>query len=267
MALIGISIGAAFSLAFVAGPLINAAVGLRGLFVAAGALGLLAIPVLVYAVPRAPIAGPARAAAAPWRVLVAPELRILYLGVLALHLVLAASFVAIPIGLREGLHIPPARHAAVYLPVLLVSLLLIAPLIMASARPRVLQRAFYGAILALGLAEGALWLGWSHRYATGAALVMFFAAFNYLEASLPGLISRVAPVAHKGAALGAYATCQFLGMFAGGLLGGAIADRAGFAAVPLACAVLCAVWFGLALVSPAGALTAGARPDGPPALR
>ena len=256
MALIGISIGAAFSLAFVVGPLLNAVLGLRGLFIAAAALGLLAIPILYFGVPRPATAPQPVVAGTAVRALFAPELRVLYVGVLALHLVLAASFVAIPVGLREGLQIAAERHYAVYLPVLLGSLVLVTPLVMLSARPGYARWTFYGAILGLGLAELTLWWGWQSAYVSYAGLVLFFTAFNYLEASLPGLISRVAPSTHKGTALGAYSTFQFIGMFAGGVIGGLVAQGYGFGAVPLACAGLSLVWLALACGSPAAALTA-----------
>ncbi|MGE0859148.1 MAG: MFS transporter [Gammaproteobacteria bacterium] len=255
MALIGIAIGIAFSVAFVVGPMIDGAFGLRGLFLASGLMGLLALPVLHYLVPR----GEQRVRHAErlsWAAVSAPELRVLYFGVLALHLVLAASFVAIPVDLREGLNLPTARHHSIYLPVLLVSIVLVAPLIRLAGRGAWLMRISLGSIAGLVIAEALLWLAWHQRAGTIAALVVFFTAFNFLEASLPSLISRVAPPAHKGTALGAYATFQFFGMFIGGTLGGLVAGRIGFAAVPGLCAILCVGWLLAALRAPTGALTA-----------
>ncbi|MBX9604917.1 MAG: MFS transporter [Gammaproteobacteria bacterium] len=255
MALIGIAIGIAFSVAFVVGPMIDGAFGLRGLFLASGLMGLLALPVLHYLVPK----GEQRVRHAErlsWAAVSAPELRVLYFGVLALHLVLAASFVAIPVDLREGLGLPTARHHSIYLPVLLVSIVLVAPLIRLAGRGAWLMRISLGAIAGLVIAEALLWLAWHQRIGTIAALVVFFTAFNFLEASLPSLISRVAPPAHKGTALGAYATFQFFGMFIGGTLGGFVAGRLGFAAVPGLCAILCVGWLVAALRAPTGALTA-----------
>ena len=64
-----------------------------------------------------------------------------------------------------------------------------------------------------------------------AALVIFFAGFNVLEAKLPALVSTAAPPSAKGAATGVYSSVQFLGTFVGGAAGGAIAQHAGPAAV------------------------------------
>ena len=249
MAIIGISIGIAFSAAFVLGPLIDGAVGLRGLFIASGLVGALALPVLFFLVPVPP-SQTRRTTPISWAAITAPELRVLYFGVLALHLVLAASFVAVPIGLREGLGLAGAQHHTVYLPVLLMSVLLVAPLIRLSMKPGWLMPVSRLAIGLLGVAELLIWLTWQHRIGTYVALTVFFVAFNFLESSLPSLISRVAPSAFKGSALGAYATCQFLGMFLGGTFGGLVAGRLGFAIVPAFCASLCLLWLTGALCAP-----------------
>ena len=255
MAIIGVSIGIAFSTAFVLGPLIDSAVGLTGLFIASGVAGALALPVLFLLVPVPPVQA-RRATPISWATVTAPELRVLYFGVLALHLVLAASFVAIPIDLREGLGLASAQHHTVYLPVLLVSILLVAPLIRLSMKPGWLMWVSRFAIGLLGVAELLIWLTWHHRIGTYIALVIFFTAFNFLESSLPSLISRVAPQAYKGTALGAYATFQFLGMFLGGTLGGLVAGRVGFALVPCFCAGLCLLWLSGAMRAPGDVLEA-----------
>lgn len=259
MAIIGVSIGAAFTFAFVLGPLLNAAVGLSGLFVVSAALAGIAIPVLLFGIPRLPATTPSATAASLLDTLAAPDLRVLYLGVLALHLVLAASFVAIPIALVEGLGVPAARHYAVYLPVLLVSLLGVVPLVMASARPATARPAFFLSIALLGIAEALLTIYWRTPYGLYLALSLFFVALNYLEASLPGLISRAAPTSGKGAALGAYSTFQFVGVFLGGIVGGSVAAHWGYVAVPGVCAALCLVWFVLSLRVPADVLARPAR--------
>jgi predicted MFS family arabinose efflux permease len=58
-------------------------------------------------------------------------------------------------------------------------------------------------------------------------LFAFFIAFNIMEASLPSLVSRIAPPAAKGAALGVYNTLQALGLFCGGALGGWLKQHTG----------------------------------------
>jgi predicted MFS family arabinose efflux permease len=73
-------------------------------------------------------------------------------------------------------------------------------------------------------------------------LLVFFAGFNVLEASLPSLISRLAPVDAKGTALGVYNTTQSFGLFFGGAIGGWVQQLWGRPAVFVSCAVLMALW-------------------------
>ena len=73
-------------------------------------------------------------------------------------------------------------------------------------------------------------------------LLLFFVAFNVLEATLPSLVSRTAPPAAKGAALGVYNTTQAIGLFIGGALGGYVAQNFGDNAVFAAAAGLAILW-------------------------
>src|SRR5690606_36063090 len=78
------------------------------------------------------------------------------------------------------------------------------------------------------------------------ALTAFFVVFNVLEALQPSLVSRVAPPAFKGLALGFYNTAQAAGLFLGGAMGGWLAARQGPDAVFLAAMVLALVWLAVA---------------------
>lgn len=77
-------------------------------------------------------------------------------------------------------------------------------------------------------------------------LLLFFVAFNVLEATLPSLVSRTAPPAAKGAALGVYNTTQAIGLFIGGAAGGYIAQHFGDNAVFAACTGLVLIWLAVA---------------------
>ena len=63
------------------------------------------------------------------------------------------------------------------------------------------------------------------------ALVVFFSAFNVMEASLPSLITKVAPADVKGTAMGVYSSLQFFGIFVGGIIGGMAHQHGGSAGV------------------------------------
>jgi len=86
-------------------------------------------------------------------------------------------------------------------------------------------------------------------------LFLFFMAFNLLEASLPSLISKEAPAASKGTAMGVYSTSQFLGAFVGGAIGGLLLQQGGVSGVvwPMVAVLLC--WLALALTMPSPSYT------------
>src|SRR4029079_12909547 len=104
------------------------------------------------------------------------------------------------------------------------------------------RRVFLGsvAVLAAGIATLAFGLGSITGIVVG--LVIFFAAFNVLEAKLPALVSRAAPREATGSATGIYSSVQFLGTFFGGAAGGAIAQHAGAIAVLAPCAAATILW-------------------------
>ena len=74
---------------------------------------------------------------------------------------------------------------------------------------------------------------------------VFFSAFNLLEAALPSLVSRLAPDHMRGAAMGAYATSQFIGAFVGGALGGILLGRLGPHGIFIGAAVMTLLWLPL----------------------
>jgi MFS family permease len=246
MAIIGMSIGAAFIIAFVVGPLLDAWFGLRGVFLGGAVLGGAALALLWTVVPN-PVAAAAEETEAahlgPDR---ARELWHLQAGVFFLHMVLAASFVSIPVLLSRELGIASDQHFKIYLPVMLLSLALIMPLLR-SSREHMDRRLFAAAIACLGLGEFLLWAVPAQVYAVGAAMTLFFTGFNYLEALLPSWISRAAPSARKGSALGAYATGQFIGTFIGGIAGGALAGYLGTRGVFAGAAALCLAWLAFSI--------------------
>jgi predicted MFS family arabinose efflux permease len=103
-------------------------------------------------------------------------------------------------------------------------------------------RLVLGCALGLGLAGFGFAAGAHEAVLLWLAAIVFFSSFNLLEATLPSLVSRLAPPHMRGAAMGAYATCQFLGAGVGGVLGGLMLQRVGLAAVFAAAAALTLLW-------------------------
>lgn len=245
MALIGISIGAAFVAGLIFAPLLSASIGVPGLFWATAALAALALLLLYALVPR-PVR-PSAARRPPIRSAFRAELWPHYAGILVLNGVLTATFVAAQTLLERHLGIPVAEHWRTYLGVFLASVPPTVPLVLASERatnPGRLVR-FAIALLTLALAGAALW---GDRYwPLAIALTLFFTAFNYLEARLPARLSQVAAPEIRGAALSVFATAQSLGSFAGSasagwLTGSRFGPAAALAAASIASLAWCACY-------------------------
>lgn len=244
MAIIGSTIGAAFALSFVLAPTLEHAIGVPGIFAMTGVLVILAMGVVKWVVPDPPPGAGAPGAAAFMRVLLDRELLRLNVGIFALHAVLMAMFVVIPLVLvRDGL--PQSQHWAVYLGTVAVGFVLMLPAIMSRAAARE-RRIFLASVATVALSLAVLLAGLDRAGVVVAALVIFFAGFNVLEAKLPALVSRAAPREARGAATGVYSSVQFLGTFFGAAAGGAAAQHAGFPAVLLGCLAVTVAWLAVA---------------------
>jgi MFS family permease len=147
----------------------------------------------------------------------------------------------IPVALvRAGL--PVVEHWKIYLPVIVGSFVIGMPLLFYAERRGRMKLVFMGAVALLLAVELALAAGYANLHVVVPLLLAFFVAFNILEASLPSLVSRVAPVAERGTALGVYNTTQALGLAAGGLAGGWIANHFGGAEVFVFGTAVVALW-------------------------
>lgn len=229
MAMIGSSIGLAFAFSLVAAPALYAVIGMGGIFWLTAILAIAAILLVTHVVGEAP---PPAASRPPFRsVLLNPQLLRLNYGIFTLHMVQMAMFVVIPGELVADGDLPLAQHWQVYLPAVLISFILMVPAIIRGERRGQMKQVFLGAVVLLLATETLLWFGSGHFWPVVAGLLSFFVAFNILEATLPSLISRIAPPAAKGAALGVYNTTQALGLFVGGALGGWLAKNHGNGAV------------------------------------
>jgi MFS family permease len=245
MAMIGASIGLVFALSLVVAPPLAAAIGLSGLFILTGVLALGAIVLLFTTVPPAPsFAAQTRVPFAT--VLFDAKLARLNFGVFALHMMQTALWVVVPPALVGG-GLPGGEHWKVYLPAVLLSFAVMVPAIIAAERRGRMRSIYAGAVALLVLVQAGLAIWGGGLWGIGAWLLLFFVAFNILEALQPSLISRLAPPAAKGAALGIYNTTQSLGLFLGGMLGGWLAKSYGVSAVHTACAAIGIIWLALAV--------------------
>lgn len=245
MATIGMTIGASFMVAMMAGPILGKWIGVSGIFWLTAVLALLGMALVALVVPtpiRSRVHRDAETVPRMFgRVLRNGELLRLDFGIFSLHLILTALFLAVPLILRD-LGLEPVRHASVYLPVMLVSIAAMVPFVILAERGGRFKMVFLGAVAALAVAQLLLASATSHFWPFIAGLVLFFIAFNLLEATLPSLVSKVAPVDAKGTAMGVYSTSQFGGAFMGGLLGGWVHQQFGLVAVFVTGAVVATIW-------------------------
>lgn len=245
MALVGGSIGLMFALALVMAPLLNAWIGLSGIFGLTCALALAGIAVVLWVVPPEP----RQHANAPKgrfsELLGQSDLLRLNFGVFILHTVQMSMWVAVPAMLVQA-GLAKEQHWHIYLPAVLLSFVAMGLLFSMERKGR-LRTALLGAIglvlvvqIGLGMlaASGTIPTVWCMAL----LMFLFFCGFNALEATQPSLVSRMAPVPLRGAALGAYNTLQSLGLFAGGAVGGAVAKFAGVPGLFIMTAVLVALW-------------------------
>ncbi|NOQ68671.1 MAG: MFS transporter [Gammaproteobacteria bacterium] len=223
MALIGASIGAAFALSMVLGPMVNAWIGISGIFYSTAVLALIGMLLLYYIVPDPLHSHFHRDAQLKTSsladVLKDKQLLRLDAGIFVLHFVLMSLFLVLPVLLRDFVDLPAEKHWQVYLPVFAVSLILMVPFIIIAERKQAMKPVFIGAIFISMLAT----LGFLSSSSVTLfilSMVLFFAGFNLLEASLPSLISKTADATQKGTAMGVYSSSQFFGAFAGGSVGG-----------------------------------------------
>jgi len=225
MALIGVSIGIAFAASMVLGPIMNEWIGISGIFASTAVLALVGIAILYLFVPDPHHTHFHRDAqvqtGAVVDVLRDSQLLRLDLGIFILHFALMCLFLVMPLELRDSANLEVADHWKLYLPVFALSLVIMLPFVIIAERNRRMKQVFLGAIATMSAAVAGF-ISSSDLVTLTFSLVLFFAGFNLLEASLPSLISKTARATMKGTAMGVYSSSQFMGSFAGGLIGGAV---------------------------------------------
>jgi MFS family permease len=244
MAMVGASIGLTFAVSLVAAPVLYRLIGMGGIFALTGALSVLAIAAVLWVVPDAPMVKARRVPLG--EVLRNAELMRLNVGVFTLHMTQLAMFVVLPGALVQYSGIAVDQHWKIYLPVVLASFVLMLPPVFVAEKHGRMKQVFVAAIALLLLVQLGFWAALSQAqtnwWVLVALLFLFFVAFNILEASQPSLVSRIAPPAAKGSALGVYNTLQALGLFCGGALGGWLKQNVSVQAVFLLCALVSLSW-------------------------
>ena len=238
MAVYGVGIGASFMIAMVLGPLIASQFGVAGLFWIAAVLGIVAAG-LLGVLPQIPQPKSRES----WSILPAFRADLLRVDsyIFLLHMIMTATFVALPFLLTDRLGLALTEHWKMYIGAMMLSLAVAVPMIMKDhhqGRSRLIGLAvamIIGAQLAL------TFLGFS-ILPVFLALSLYFAGLNFLEAALPARLSVLAEDAVRGASLGVFSSAQFLGAFVGGLVGGRFLGQGRPTDVFFVCALLGGIW-------------------------
>jgi len=251
MASIGMSIGLSFALALVLGPMLHGWFGVEGVFWITAIFAMGGIMVAKFWVPTPVLSRFHRDAEVEisWfrQAFSDPQLLRLDTGIFILHFILVSMFVVMPTVLRDRLGFELEQHWQLYLPVLFFAVLAMVPFIILAEKKRKIKQVLIGAIFILAISQLGLPLFTDSLAVFAIMLWLFFSAFNLLEASMPSLVAKMAPAAHKGTAMGAYSTSQFLGVFLGGLTGGTLSEFYGLSGVAMFNVALLVVWAGLAI--------------------
>ncbi|GLS92452.1 MFS transporter [Psychromonas marina] len=246
MGMIGVSIGIAFAISMVAGPLLAPLIGLKGLFMITACGALTGIAIVHFMVPhivsKAPRGETVAIPALLGKLAKDPQLLRLNLGIFTLHMTLTAMFIALPLQLQT-MQLAAQNHWHLYLPALLLSFLFMIPMLIVAAKKEKNRQFYLFAILLM--ATSLLLMAFAeHSLAMMfLCILLYFTAFNFLEASLPAFISMLSPAGAKGSAMGIYSTYQFLGAFFGGILGGVSYKLLGNSGLFLFLASLMLIWF------------------------
>lgn len=260
MATIGMTIGITFSISLILSPLLNEIMGVPGIFALTGALALAAMAVVHFVIPNPKItrfhsdteAGHGHFG----EVLRNRDLLRLDFGIFSLHAILMSVFMQVPFIMKaDGLDV--AHHWYIYLPVMLIAFALMVPPIVIAEKKAKMKQIFMASIALAATAMILLMFAQHSLWGVAIALLLFFTAFNVLEATLPSMISKIAPLSAKGTAMGVYSSVQFLGAFFGAAVGGALMQFVGGNAVFVFSIVLLLLWLAAAsgMTAPAAVRT------------
>lgn len=205
MAVIGMSIGMSFAFAMLLGPIVAASWGIAGVFWLTAILAVCGIFIVTMLVPSAINKAPKGDTLASFsdikKLIKHPQLARLNAGVLLLHLTLTTIFVVLPSQLiKDGL--VAENHWQLYIPVLFLAFFLMVPVMIVAIKKEKEKQAFIGSVMVLIVSMLSMSIWANSVVGIAVCMLLYFVAFNFLEATMPALVSRIAPASQKGSAMG-----------------------------------------------------------------
>ncbi len=251
MSIVGITIGLSFTLSLVAGPLLAVWFGMGGIFWAIAILSFLGMLLVIFVLPKVEnqvFQREAEVDPAQFKdILKNTQLLRLDFGVFILHAMLTAMFVVVPLMILNTAEMEVLTHWMLYLPVMLLSFVLMVPFIIQAEKKGRMKAIFVGGIGTIALMQFAFMELAAGYWSLFFILLIFFTAFNLLEASLPSLVVKISPADKKGTATGIYSSSQFFGAAVGGVMGGYFYQHFGHDGVFLFTGIIGLIWFVVAM--------------------
>ena len=245
MAMIGMTIGVTFSLSMVLSPLLYKHIGMSGMFELIGVLAFVSIAVVLWFIPNPRItrfhSDTETNTSKLKEVLRNADLLRMDFGVFTLHAILMSVFMQVPFILRD-LGLDAQHQWQVYLPVMLIAFVLMVPPIVIAEKKARMKPVFMLAIGLAALAQLAILFLHGSLWGVALSLLVFFTAFNVLEATQPSIVSKISPLAAKGTAMGVFSSVQFFGAFFGSAMGGLVMQLWGGDAVLLFAVGMLLLW-------------------------
>ncbi len=227
MAALGGAVGVALAVGMIAGPALAARFGVPALFYTASVLSVVAAVYVVVGIPR-PRSHEHHADVEWTGGQLGPLLRSMFMvrltfGIFVLHVTIAALLVVGPRLLLE--HIPTSKHGNVYatiFPLALVVMFLAAR--NADRKGKLRETVMAGSVVLLGSGT-MLALGHGNLYLVAGAIACAVFGVALAEPTMPAMLSRLTPPHARGTASGLFFMFEFLGAFAGSMLGGHFLSR------------------------------------------
>lgn len=243
MAIVGSTIGMSFSLAIVISPYITKAFGLSGIFSITAILSIIGLLIIHTVIPTPKKIDVNTNRIKFKEVFCNKHLMRLNVGIFFQHLILTATFFAVPMLLQEQIKL--GKLTALwhfYLPLVIVSFIAMVPCIIFAEKKRKIKLVFNLSVSLILLTQACLIFTSGSLLNIGICLFVFFVGFNILEANLPSIVSKQANIENRGSAMGIYSSFQFLGIFVGGSLSGIIFHWHSYAGIFILNTIISLIW-------------------------
>ncbi len=223
MATMGGAIAMSFAAAILVGPYIGGHYGVDKLFVITTFLSLAALFYLLFFIPEPPRIHHAYEGEAPRfiELITDANLRKMYVNMFLHGFLLTVAFMIIPLELTTKFGWTKNELYKVYLPALFFGFVFMVIAAIMGEKYNKIKQIFVASIFINTVSFFLFGLASSSAVFVVAS-ILFFIGFNMLEPLLQSTVSKYAKASQRGAALGLFTTSQYLGVFLGGAIGGAI---------------------------------------------